>query len=528
MKKEKIIVCDHLHQSGINILENSNEISFVDASDLNKTELLVAIQDATVAITRSSTTIDDEFLKNAKNMKAIVRAGVGVDNVDIDGCSKLGIIVMNIPTANTIAATELTMAHILSCMRKMPFAHNQLKNDKIWKREDWYGSELYGKKLGIIGFGNIGSRVGERAQAFGMDIVAFDPYIDPKKATDMDINYTNNFDDILACDIITIHTPKNNETIGMIGQKEINKMKDGVVLINCARGGLYDETALYDNLKCGKISIAGIDVFDKEPTTNSKLFDLNNIIVTAHLGANTIESQYNIATQAATNAMQALKGISYPHALNLPIDETKIPKFVKPYMELTQKIAFLISQLDKSQIRSIRLEAQGDIATYLDSLITFAIVGSLTNSSSNEKLNYVNAKFIAKEKNIELETIKQPNNSGYKNKITVKITTKNTKNKISGTVFDEDVHRIININNYEMDIEPAGKMLFVRNSDVPGVVGEVGKILGDKDINISDFRLGRHKDGALAVILVDNNIDEITVEEISSLKQAKTVCFVNI
>jgi len=528
MKKETIIVCDHIHHSGFDILNNTEDINIVDASDMDKDKLLDILGEATVAITRSSTTIDEKFLNSATNMKAIVRAGVGVDNVDIDGCSKLGIIVMNVPTANTIAATELTMTHILSCARKMPFAHNQLKIDKIWKREDWYGTELYGKKLGIIGFGNIGSKVGLRAKSFEMDIVTYDPYIDPTKATNHDITWTKNFDDILSCDIITIHTPKNSETIGMIGQKEINKMKDGVVLINCARGGLYDEVALYNNIKSGKISIAGIDVFDKEPATHSKLLELDNIIVTAHLGANTVESQYNIATQAATNAISAIKGIGYPHALNLPIDESKIPPFVKPYMELTQKIAFLISQLDKSQIRSIKLEACGDIDNYLDSLITFAIVGALNNASSNEKLNYVNAKFIAKEKNIQINTKKVPNNTAYKNKINIRITTNTDTNAISGTVFAENMHRIIDINGYEMDIEPSGRMLFVQNSDVPGVVGEIGKILGDQNINISDFRLGRHKNKALALILVDSDIGTKTIEKITKIKPAKTVCFVKI
>jgi D-3-phosphoglycerate dehydrogenase len=197
-------------------------------------------------------------------------------------------------------------------------------------------------------------------------------------------------------------------------------------------------------------------------------------------------------------------------------------------MELTQKIAFLISQLDKSQIRSIKIDAYGDIENYLDSLITFAIVGALSNSSSNEKLNYVNAKFIAKEKNIQIQTKKQPNNTAYKNKINIKITTTNSTNTISGTVFVDDIHRVIDINGYEIDIEPSGSMLFVQNSDVPGVVGEIGKILGDQNINISDFRLGRHKDKALALILVDSDIDEVTINKISNLKPAKQVCFVKI
>ncbi|HFU75149.1 MAG TPA: phosphoglycerate dehydrogenase, partial [Arcobacter sp.] len=251
MSKPTVVVCDHIHQSGLDILENTSDINYVYAAKVDKTELLDVVKDAHVVITRSSTDIDEKFLNAATNLKAIVRAGVGVDNVDIDGCSQRGIIAMNVPTANTLAATELTMTHLLSCMRKMTYAHSQLKDQRIWKREDWYGQELYGKRIGIIGFGNIGHRVGIRCKGFEMDVVTYDPDINPKKATDLGVEYTTNFDDILACDIITIHTPKNSETIDMITEKEIAKMKDGVILINCARGGLYNEEALYNNLKSG-------------------------------------------------------------------------------------------------------------------------------------------------------------------------------------------------------------------------------------------------------------------------------------
>ena len=277
MPKKTIVVCDHIHEKGLKLLLQDADIVMINASDEPKDKLVAEILPlADVAITRSSTDVDEAFLKSATKITAVVRAGVGVDNVDIDGCSKRGIVVMNVPTANTIAAVELTMTHMLSCVRKFPYAHNNLKLDRVWRRQDWYGTELKDKKLGIIGFGNIGSRVGVRAKAFEMDVIAYDPYIDSSKATNVDIAYTTNFNDILACDIITIHTPKTDETIGMIGAKEIAKMKDGVILINCARGGLYEEAALLEGLKSGKIAMAGIDVFDKEPATNHPLLDLNN------------------------------------------------------------------------------------------------------------------------------------------------------------------------------------------------------------------------------------------------------------
>ena len=356
MQKHTIVVCDHIHEAGLEMLQNDENINYIFAADMDKKELIeTVIPTADVAITRSSTDVDDFFLANAKNLKAVVRAGVGVDNVDIPGCSKEGIIVMNVPTANTIAAVELTMTHMLSCMRMFPYSHNHLKTDRVWKREKWYGHEMKGKKLGVIGFGNIGSRVAKRAAAFEMDIIAYDPYINPSKVTDLDMTYTKNFDDILACDIITIHTPKNQETIGMVDEAEFAKMKDGVVVINCARGGLYNEDALLNNLKNGKIRFAGIDVFNKEPATDHPLLDLDNVTVSPHLGANTFESQYNIGTQAAENAIEAAKGIAYPHAMNLPIDESTIPSFVKPFLEMGQKVGFLESQMSKSQIVSIKV-----------------------------------------------------------------------------------------------------------------------------------------------------------------------------
>ena len=528
MNKPTIVVCDHIHESGLDILKNTSDINYVYAADIDKTALLDVIKDADVCITRSSTDVDEKFLNAAVNLKAVVRAGVGVDNVDMNGCSKRGVIAMNVPTANTIAATELTMTHMLSCMRKMPYAHAQLKDQRIWKREDWYGQELYGKKLGVIGFGNIGHRVALRSKSFEMDVVTYDPYISPSKATDLGINYTTNFQDILDCDIITIHTPKNSETLNMIDEEQIAKMKDGVILINCARGGLYNEEALFNNLKSGKIAMAGIDVFNKEPAIDHPLLDLNNVTVTAHLGANTVESQYKIATQAANNAIKSARGIGYPHALNLPIDETKIPSFVKPYLELTQKMAFLIAQMDKSAIESIKIEAEGEISDYLESLETFAIVGALTHSLTNEKINYVNATFVANERGIKIDSSEHTNTSAFKNQVTVKITTSNGVNYTSGTIFEEDVQRIIKINDYLMDIEPTGKMILLSNSDVPGVIGIVGKILGDENINIADFRLGRSKDGALAVILVDENVSSDTLTKLENIEAARSVSYAQI
>ena len=529
MSKITIVVCDHIHQKGLDILANDADIKLINAADEPKDKLISEIIPlADVAITRSSTDVDQAFLDNAHNVKAIVRAGVGVDNVDIDGCSKKGIVVMNVPTANTIAAVELTMTHMLSCVRQFPYAHNNLKLDRVWRRQDWYGTELKDKKLGIIGFGNIGSRVGKRAKAFEMDIVAYDPYISASKVTDCEIAYTKNFDDILACDIITIHTPKTEETIGMIGAEEIAKMKDGVVLINCARGGLYNEEALLEGLTSGKIHMAGIDVFNKEPATSHPLLDLDNVTLTPHLGANTKESQQNIAIQAAENAIASAKGISFPNALNLPIKENELPNFLKPYLELIQKMGHMSAQATKSVVQSIKITTEGEVSKYIDSLTTFATVGVLTESLE-DTVNYVNAEFVAEERNIQLIKDVKANQSGLENKITIKLTTENGTFSIAGTTLGDNAQRIIEIDGYMLDLEPKGKMILFRNTDVPGVIGDVGHIISANNLNISDFRLGRDTNSqALAVVKVDGNVTKELLTELSDLETCLSVSYVTI
>ena len=527
MSKITVVVCDHIHQKGLDILANDTAINLINAADEPKEKLIGEIISlADVAITRSSTDVDQAFLDNANNIKAIIRAGVGVDNVDIDGCSKKGIVVMNVPTANTIAAVELTMTHMLSCVRKFPYAHNNLKLDRVWRRQDWYGTELKDKKLGVIGFGNIGSRVAKRSKAFEMDVVAYDPYINASKVTDCDMTYTKNFDDILACDIITIHTPKNEETIGMIGKEEIAKMKDGVILINCARGGLYNEEALLEGLTSGKIAMGGIDVFNKEPATDHPLLDLDNVTLTPHLGANTKESQQNIAIQAAENAIASAKGIAYPNALNLPIKENELPDFVRPYLELIQKMGHMSAQATKSSVKSIKVITEGAVSDYIDSLTTFATVGILTESLE-DTVNYVNAEFVAQERNINLIKDVKVNHSGLENKISIKLTTENGTFTVAGTVLGEDAQRIIEIDEYMLDLEPKGKMILFRNTDVPGVIGDVGHIISSHNLNISDFRLGRdHNSQALAVVKVDGDVTKQVLHELSNLETCLHVSYV--
>ncbi|AXP08583.1 phosphoglycerate dehydrogenase [Campylobacter hepaticus] len=526
--KKKIIVCDAILDKGIEILRNAEDIELIEAAKVSKNDLMKMLDDVEVAITRSSTDVDVNFLNHAKKLKALVRAGVGVDNVDIAECSKRGVIVMNVPTANTIAAVELTMAHLLSSARSFVNAHNFLKIERKWEREKWYGIELMNKTLGIIGFGNIGSRVAIRAKAFGMKILAYDPYIPSSKITDLDMEQAKTLDEILVkSDFITIHTPKTQETNGMIGSKEIAKMKDNIRLINCARGGLYVEQALCEGLKSGKIAWLGIDVFEKEPAINHPLLDFENVSLTSHLGANTLESQDNIARQACEQALNAARGVAYPNALNLPIKTEDLPPFVAPYIELVSKMAFLAAQIDKNPIKSIKLESEGIISEYINSMLTFATVGAL-GRILGEGINYVNAEFVAKEKGVDLSCEILPN-SGYNNKINVKIITENSNISVSGTVFNDNDQRIVSLNGFKTDFKPKGKMIIFKNKDIPGVIAKISSVLAAKSINIADFRLGRDGFGyALAVVLLDEKIQEAILEELRKIEACVFVQYVEI
>jgi D-3-phosphoglycerate dehydrogenase len=311
----------------------------------------------------------------------------------------------------------------------------------------------------------------------------------------------------------------------MIGKDEIAKMKDGVILINCARGGLFDEDALLEGLTNGKIAHAGIDVFNKEPATDHPLLDLNNVTVTPHLGANTKESQKNIAIQAAENAIAAAKGIAYPNALNLPIKENELPDFVRPYLELIQKIGHLSAQITKSAVKSIKVTAEGPVSDHIESMTTFATVGVLTESLGDQ-VNYVNAEFVAEERDIKITKEVKPNNSGFTNKVGIKLTTNASVLTIEGTVFDDTVQRIIEIDDYSLDVQPKGTMVFFRNTDTPGVIGDVGRIMAENNLNISDFRLGRDSEQqALAVVRIDGHVTKAVIDALSSLKACISVSY---
>ncbi len=525
MSKKTIIVCDHIHKLGLDKLSSLEDVHYINISD-DKENLYAHIKKANVVITRSSTPVDEKFLQEADNLESIVRAGVGIDNIDVDACTKRGVVVMNVPTANTIAAVELTLCHLTSCARAFPYAHNAFKNDRIWKREDWYGSELKDKQLGVIGFGNIGSKVAIRAKAFDMKVVVYDPYIDSKKVNDVNMIYTDNFNDIIKSDIITIHTPKNEETIDMISKKEIEQMKDGVILINCARGGLYNEDDLYDALKSGKVRFAGMDVFNEEPSINNKLLDLDNVIATPHLGANTKESQKNISLDAVNQAILAVRGISYENAFNMAVNVNDIDEDLNAYPSFVQKMAFLCTEFGKENIKKIELGTFGDVSKLSESLLACACVGAIRHN--HEHINYVNYEIVAKELGIELTSNTEIKKHSHYNEVSVRITFASRTVSILGTTIGDNIEHIISIDDYVLDFEPKGKVIFFKNSNVLGVVGEFGTFLGNEGININDLAIGMKEGSALAAINVDTKVSKEALEKLKKLEACISVRYIEL
>ncbi|WP_035587218.1 phosphoglycerate dehydrogenase [Hippea jasoniae] len=527
----KVVVCDNISEKGIDILKNEKDIVVEIKSDLDKKELPKQLGDADAIITRSSTTVDKEFLSYCKNLKVIGRAGVGVDNIDLDEASKKGIVVLNMPTGNTLAATEHTMTHMLNCLRFMPNANYELKYKHIWDRKKWMGIELFGKTVGIIGMGRIGTQVAIRAMSFGAKVIVYDPYIPKEKATRIGAKIVDKLDELIEnADIITIHTPKTDETYNMISYDEIKKMKNGVILINCARGGLYNEDALYDGLKSGKIRALGIDVFENEPQPNHPLFEFDNVFVTPHLGANTFESQIRVAEGIARSVIDALKGRGYENAVNIKMEDEEISEIGRQFLGLAERMGSFLSQYTKSFIKCIAIYPHGEIEKNANSLMLFTTVGVLKNIV-DEHVNYVNAPYLIEERGIKTQIKPFERSTEFKNLLVIDIEYDDDKHiEIGGAVFEPNKARIVFMDGFDMEIELSGNIIVFKNHDKPGIIGKVGEILGRHNINIADFRLGRRKDlgEALSFIKTDQEVDENILKEIMQIDGAISIAKVKL
>jgi len=520
----KVLVSDSLSPQGITILEKAG-LSVDVKTKLTPAQLIEEIGQYDGLIIRSGTKVTKDVIAAAKNLKVIGRAGSGLDNVDVPAATKRGIVVMNTPGGNTITTAEHAFALIFSMARQIPQADASVKSGK-WEKNKFMGMELFDKTLGIIGLGQIGSWVARLAQGAGMKVIAFDTYLSPENAQKMNVEPVD-LDTLYGrSDIITIHTPMTAETKHLINAEAIGKMKDGVRIINCARGGIVDETALLAALTSGKVAASASDVFEKEPVDpNHPLLKLDNFICTPHLGAATLEAQENVALAIADQVVDYLVNKVVRYAVNLPsISLDLIPK-VQPYVLLAEKIGSFIGQTIDAGISAIDIEYHGEAAELQSAPMYVAALKGLLAPILEETVNYVNAPSIAKERGIEIKETKSGNAGNFASLLTMRVTTSSGQKKVSGAVFHKTEPRFVEIDGMALEIIPEGNMLYIHNNDKPGVIGDLGQLLAKNQINISRMQLGREKSEGLAISVVGIDVaaSEALLKEIRTIQNVLSV-----
>jgi D-3-phosphoglycerate dehydrogenase len=517
----KILISDPLSKEGLAVLDDAEGISYDLNPGLSKEELIKCIGEYDGLIIRSGTKVTKEVIDAADNMKVIGRAGVGLDNVDIDAATKRGIIVMNTPDGNTISTAEHTIAMLLAMARKIPQAYVSLRN-KQWERKKFVGVELFGKTLGIIGLGRIGTQVAKRAKAFEMKIVAYDPFISEEVAKRLEVELMELTQLYKTADIITIHTPLSPKTKGLIGKDEFNQMKDGVMIINCARGGIIDEQALYDAVVSGKVAGVALDVYENEPPLDSPLLELDNCVTVPHLGASTKEAQINVGVDIAHQVVDVLQGKPAKNAVNIPQIDPGEAAVVGVYTELVEKLGALVGQLTKGRLREIRIEYKGEIARYNSAPLTVAVVKGVLSSAMEEPIvNYVNASLLAKERGIKVVETKYDIVEDFANLITISGISSEDTQTVSGTILKTGEEKIVKIDEFDIEAVPSGNLLILAQTDQPGIIGRVGTIIGNENVNIGWLQLSRLGVGkkALSVWNLDGTLSDEAVDKISQMDE---------
>lgn len=522
----KIIVTDEVAQEGLALLAQDPRVELDVKLGLKKEELLAIIGDYEAIITRSGTTVDRELLDAGKNLKLVARAGVGIDNVDVDYASSRGVIVVNAPFGNTNSAAEHAMALLLSFCRNIPRANASLKSGE-WKRAPFTGYELKGKTAGVIGIGKVGGRVATRLKAFECDVIACDPYIAVKRAHDLGVKLVSHEEIYKNCDIITIHTPLTDETRNMIGERELAMMKDGVIIVNAARGGIIEERALLKYLESGKITGVGIDVFSEEPPKSDHVKAIighERVVVTPHLGANTFEAQINVAVDVSKEILNYLDDQPLENAVNIPRFDLALMDQMRPFLNLMSVMSDFVIQLVDSNIDKVSFSYAGSIAHYDCTPITVCGLSSILNRVVEQDVNMVNASLIAENMGIAVDESKTTQSPSFSNTITLTIEGANEKRTITGTLFD-GAPRIVKLRDYQVDFAPEEHMLLLTYGDRPGMIGKIGTILGAHDINIASMHLGRReKQGEAMVILsLDSAVPPFVIEEVRKATEANFV-----
>lgn len=508
----KILISDPLSQEGLGILEKVDSFELINKPGMAVEELCKVINDCDALIVRSGTKVTKEILAAAPKLKLIGRAGVGVDNVDVAEATKRGIVVMNTPGGNTISTAEQTMALLLSMARNIPQAFASMKAGK-WDRKSFKGVELNQKTLGIVGMGRIGSEVAKRARAFNMNVIVSDPFLSSEMARKLEVELVDVETIFRKADFITVHTPLTDQTRSLINSESIAMMKDGVRIINCARGGIVDEAALIEGLDSGKIAAAALDVYSEEPPNNEKLTLHPKIVTTPHLGASTSEAQINVAVDIADQIVDALVHKVIRNAVNAPSVDAELLKVIQPYVELSSCMGKFLSYIVSGQIEQVKVSFEGKCAGHDMSMPMASFVEGLLKKALAEEVNIVNALHVAKERGISLERSKSETVGDFSDLIRADIKTSDGVFTLNGTLFGmRNEPRVVRVNEYYINALPHGSLLYVINQDKPGIIGQIGETLGNHTINIADMTVGRKSQGDVALTLI--NIDQPATPEV--------------
>ncbi len=525
----KVLVSDKLSPTAVQIFkDNGVEVDYLPDLGKDKDKLLEVIGQYDGLAIRSATKVTEKIIAAADNLKVIGRAGIGVDNVDIPAATKKGIIVMNTPFGNSITTAEHAIAMMMALARQLPEADASTRASK-WEKNRFMGVEVTNKTLGLIGAGNIGSIVADRAIGLRMKVIAFDPFLTPERAQTLGVEKVELDELLTRADFITLHTPLIDATRNIISAEALQKTKKGVRIINCARGGLIDEAALYEALKSGQVAGAALDVFLQEPAENNPLFDLPNVICTPHLGAATTEAQENVALQVAEQISAYLMSGEITNALNFPSISAEEAPRLTPWVKLAEAIGSFAGQLTETAITGVHIEFEGNVAQLnTKPMIAAAINGVLKPSLGD--INMVSAPQIAKDRGITVETTTRDQQGAYEGYIRLTVTTERQERSLAGTLFANGKSRIIQVKNINMEAELTPSMLYVTNEDKPGHIGRLGTLLGKLGINIANFNLGRSDVGAdaIALVSIDGTLTEAQLAEVAALegvKQAKALRF---
>jgi len=515
----KVLVMDGVSEEGLLPLRQQSEIELVIGSKMSEDELVGIIPEYDGMIVRSATKVTARVLESADRLKVVGRAGVGVDNIDLEAATRKGVLVVNAPDGNTIAATEHTIAMMLALSRNIPQAVGKMK-EGVWDKKAFLGVELRGKVLGVVGLGRIGSSVTKRAQALEMDVVAYDPFITEEKAASLAVELVSLEDLYKRSDFITVHMPKTKDSYRMINKETISLMKKGVRIINCARGGIIDEEALYRAMVEGKVAGAALDVFEKEPNTESPLLGLPNFIATPHLGASTKEAQLNVAVDVSEEIVAALAGNVVKNTVNIPSISPKTLAAVKPYLALAEKLGRFHSYLVTGRVKKVEIIYSGELTRQEVAPITTAAVKGLLDPILQETVNFVNAPMLAKNRGIQVLQAVDGEGEGYASLITIKVYTDKEEKTLAGTLFGPNDPRIVAVDGYRIDVVPSGYMLYVPHIDRPRIIGPVGTLIGEHNINIATMQVGRKEVGGKAIMMltVDGEVPDATLKEIAKIE----------